>query len=68
MIKSLKQARKLAREQEIALYGKTICHHYDRKVKRKHIRVRTNIKNNSSNTYFKHRLSTNNRIVYINKK
>ena len=26
MIKSLKQARKLAREQEIALYGKTICY------------------------------------------
>lgn len=38
MIKSLKQARKLAREQEIALYGKTICHYNITKNKKKYNR------------------------------
>ena len=38
MIKSLKQARKLAREQEIALYGKTICHFKITKNKKKYTR------------------------------
>lgn len=38
MIKSLKQARKLAREQEIALYGKTICHYNITKNKKKYTR------------------------------
>jgi hypothetical protein len=38
MIKSLKQARKLAREQEIALYGKTICHFNITKNKKKYTR------------------------------
>jgi hypothetical protein len=47
MIKSLKQARKLAREQEIALYGKTICYtmittnkkKYNRKKKHKKVDI-----------------------------
>lgn len=38
MIKSLKQARKLAREQEITLYGKTICHFNITKNKKKYTR------------------------------
>ena len=38
MIKSLKQARKLAREQEIALYGKTICYFNITKNKKKYTR------------------------------
>lgn len=38
IIKSLKQARKLAREQEIALYGKTICHFNITKNKKKYTR------------------------------
>ena len=38
MIKSLKQARKLAREQEIDLYGKTICHFNITKNKKKYTR------------------------------
>jgi hypothetical protein len=38
MIKSLKQARKLARDQEIALYGKTICHYNITKNKKKYTR------------------------------
>lgn len=38
VIKSLKQARKLAREQEIALYGKTICHYMVVKNKKKYTR------------------------------
>ncbi len=38
IIKSLKQARKLAREQEIALYGKTICHNMIVKSKKTYTR------------------------------
>lgn len=38
MIKSLKQARKLAREQEIVLYGKPICHSMVEKNKKKYSR------------------------------
>lgn len=38
IIKSLKQERKLAREQEIALYGKTICHFNITKNKKKYTR------------------------------
>ena len=43
MIKSLKQARKLAREQEIALYGKPICHSMVEKNKKKYSRKRKHL-------------------------
>ena len=47
VIKVLKQARKLAREQEIALYGKPICYHKVVQSKKKYTR-----KNKHKNKYY----------------